>query len=100
MSIIVHKIPRNENINNDDICLNIEIVSKTSKNVIISCVYRPPRGDARKFLGEMKGHIIKNKFQEKHLFLVSDLNINSLDYSRNTHVHDFFYFFFKMVYFL
>ena len=43
----------------------------------------------------MKGHIIKNKFQEKPLFLVGDLNINSLDYSRNIHVRDFFNFVFQ-----
>ena len=43
----------------------------------------------------MKGHIIKNKFQEKPLFLVGDLNIKSLDYSRNTHVCDFFLFVFQ-----
>ena len=72
-----------------------EVVSKTSKNAIISCIYRPPSCDAHKFLDEMKGHIIKIKFQEKPLFLVGDLNINSLDYSRNTHVRDFFNFLFQ-----
>ena len=43
----------------------------------------------------MKGHIIENKFQDKPLFLVVDLNTNSLDYSRNTHVCDFFNFIFR-----
>ena len=43
----------------------------------------------------MKGHIIKNKFQEKPLYLVNDLNINFLDYSRNTHVRDFLNFVFE-----
>ena len=38
----------------------------------------------------MKGRIIKITFQEKPLFLVGDLNTNSLDYSRNTCVRDFF----------
>ena len=91
-----YKIPKSKNINNNDIeCWNIEIVSKASKNVIISCIYRLPRGDAHKFLYEMKGHIIKNKFQEKPLYLVNDLNINFLDYSRNTHVRDFFNFVFE-----
>ena len=59
-----YKIPKNKNINNNDIeYLNIEIVTKTSKNVIVSCILRHSRGDAHKFLDEMKGHIIKNKFQ-------------------------------------
>ena len=54
-----YKIPKNKNINNNDReCLNIENVSKTSENVMISCIYRPPRGDAHKFLDEMKGYII------------------------------------------
>ena len=43
----------------------------------------------------MKGHIIKNKFQEKPLFVVGDLNINSLDYSRNIHVCHSFNFVFQ-----
>ena len=74
--------------------LNVGIVRKISKNEIIFRIYRPRRGDAHKFLDEMKGHI-KNKFQEKPLFLVGDLNINSLDYSRNTHVCNFFNFVFQ-----
>ena len=91
-----YKIPKNKYINNNDIeCLNTKIVSKASKNVTISCIYRPSRGDAHKFLDEMKGHIILNKFQEKRLFLVGDLNKNSLDYSRKTYVRDFFNFVFQ-----
>ena len=91
-----YEIPKSKNINNNDIeCLNIEIVNKTSKSVIISCIYRLPRGDDHKFLDETEGHVIENKFQEKPLFLVSDLNINSLAYSRNTHVRDFFNFVFQ-----
>lgn len=65
---------------------------------MFSCIYRPPRGDPHKFLGEIKGHIIKNKFQSKPLFLVDDLNINLLDYSRNTHLHYIFSLVFKMLY--
>ena len=65
MSIIV-SIKKYLNINHNDIeYLNIEIVSKASKDVIISCIYRPPKGDDHKFLDEMKGHIIKNKLKIK-----------------------------------
>ena len=92
------KLPKNKHFNNNyEECLNIEIVRKTSKNVIISCIYkpRPPGGDTHKFLGEMKDHIIKNKFQEKPLFRLGDLNMNSLDCSRNTHVRGIFTFVFQ-----
>ena len=53
-------------------CLNVEIVRKATKTLIISYVYRLPRGEARKFLDEMRGDVIKNKFQEKPLFLVGE----------------------------
>ena len=43
----------------------------------------------------MKGHITKNKFQEKPWLLVGDLNINSLDYFRNTLARYFFNFVFQ-----
>ena len=43
----------------------------------------------------MKGHIIKNKFQEKPLLIVGELNINFSDYSRNIHVRNFFNFVFQ-----
>ena len=55
MSIISlnYKIPKNKNMNNNDIeCLNIETVTKTSKHVVISCIDRPPRSDAYKFLDD------------------------------------------------
>ena len=99
IALYAHNSPKFKilkNINNNDIeCLNIEIVRKTSKNVIISSIYRPPRGNAHKCLNGMKGHIIKYKFQENPLFLVVNLNINSLDYSRNKYVCDFFNFVFQ-----
>ena len=64
-----------------------KLVDKNAKNVIVSCIYRPPRGDSHKFLNEIKTVICKN--HEKTLFLVGDLNINSLDYWKNPNVRDF-----------
>ena len=43
----------------------------------------------------MKSCIIKNKFREKPLLLVGGLNINSLNYSKSTHVRDFLNFVFQ-----
>ena len=78
----------NKNIKSNDIRI-------ISKNVITSCIYRAPRSDARRFSAEMKNHIIKNKFYEKPLLLVDDLNIISLDYCRNTHARDISNFLFQ-----
>ena len=80
---------KKQSINSNDLeCACIEIIRKNAKNIIVSCIYRPPRGDSHKFLEEIKTLICKN--QEKPLFLVGDLNINSSDYSINTNVRDFF----------
>ena len=83
------KILKKQSINSNDLeCACVKIVRKNAKNIIVSCIYRCPRGDSHKFLDETKTLICKN--QEKPLFLVGDLNINSLDYSINTNVRDFF----------
>ena len=73
-----------------------KLLDKNAKNVIVSCIYRPPRGDSHKFLNEIKTVICKN--HEKPLFLVRDLNINSLDYWINPNVRDFFNFSRKQAY--
>ena len=64
-----------------------KLLDKNAKNIIVLCIYRPPRGDSHKFLNEIKTVICKN--HEKPLFLVGDLNINSLDYWKNPNVRDF-----------
>ena len=47
----------NKIINNNNIeCLNIDVLRKTSQNVIISFIYRLLRADDNKFLDEMKDH--------------------------------------------
>ena len=63
-------------------------LQKNAKNIIVSCIYLPHGGDALKCLEEIKTLICKN--HEKALFLDGDLNINSLDYSINANVCDFF----------
>ena len=64
-----------------------KLLDKNAKNIIVLCIYRPPRGDSHKFLNEIKTVICKN--HEKPLFLVGDLKINSLDYWKNPNVRDF-----------
>ena len=88
LAIYIHnsldfKIPKKQSINSNDIeraCINI--IRKNAKYIIVSCIYRPPRGDSHNFLNEIKTVICKN--HGKLLFLVGDLNINSLDYLINT----------------
>ena len=69
--------------------LSVEILNKNSKNIIVSTCYRPPNTK----ITPLKKHIthVFNKLlkENKKIFFVGDLNINSLDYSTNTKVKSF-----------
>ena len=87
--IEIFKVSGTERVNGNDIeCAWIEVIRKNTKNIIVSYIYWPPKGDSHKFLDEIKTLIRKN--HEQFLFLAGDLNINSLDYSINTDVRYFF----------
>ena len=69
----------------------IEIENKNSKNILIFAVYRPPRGNQSKSKPEEIEQIVHNsKHSTKSFFLVSNLNLNSLDYASSTPVKNFF----------
>ena len=68
----------------------IEIENKSSKNILISAVYRPPRGNQSKVLEEIEQVVHNSKHSTKSSFLVGDLNLNSLDYASSTPVKNFF----------
>ena len=70
--------------------LSIEIENRNSKNIIITGIYRPPRGNINTFQEHSKTIMSKNSLANKHVFLIGDFNINSLDYSSNEHVKQFF----------
>ena len=63
-----------------------EIENKNSKNVLISAVYQPPRGNQSKFLEEIKQVVHNSKQSTESFFLAGDLNLNSLDYTSSTPV--------------
>ena len=70
--------------------LSIEIENRNSKNIVLSGIYRPPRGNINSFKDHLKTIMSKNSLTNKHVFITGDFNINSLDYSSNEHVKDFF----------
>ena len=70
--------------------LSIEIENKNSKNIVLSGIYRLPRGNINSFKDHLRTIMSKNSLTSKHVFITGDFNINSLDYSSNEHVKDFF----------
>ena len=73
----------------------IEIENKNSKNILISAVYRSPRGNQSKFLEEIEQFVHNSKHSTKSFFLVGELNLNSLDYVSSILVKNFFNLAFK-----
>ena len=56
------KIVKRGNIRNDDIeYLTVEILRNKDKNIIFSCIYRPPRDNSQFFLDNIK--VLVNKFK-------------------------------------
>ena len=50
--------------NNDHIeGLSVEIIRKNQKNIILSCIYRPPRGDPHIFTSKVKELVESNKLK-------------------------------------
>ena len=71
------KIRNDIDLFNDEIeTASVEIVNNNLKNFIITGIYRPPKGNI--------------KFFKVNVFIVGDLNINSLDYESNESVKNFF----------
>ena len=68
----------------------IEIINKTTINVIITTSYRPPAGKMKPFKNFLKQVLSKNLKSNKTMYLVGDFNLNVLDYESNTKVKKFF----------
>ena len=96
LGIYVHKILDYKNLPNlaknteNTETFTTEIENKNPKNILISVVHRPPRGNQSKFLEETEQVVHNSKHSTKLFFLAGDLNLNSLDYASSTPVKIFF----------
>ena len=78
------KSSRNLDINTKNVeSLSIELISKNSKNTVLSTIYRPPEGDFKAFntfLSDIYSISLKSN---KHSYVTGDFNLNVLDYNKN-----------------
>ncbi|XP_065652985.1 uncharacterized protein LOC136080294 [Hydra vulgaris] len=71
--------------------LTIELINKRSKNILISCCYRPPAGRIENFGKFLLKNIIKQTdLEKKKNYCIGDFNINSFDYYENQSSKNFF----------
>ncbi|XP_057314221.1 uncharacterized protein LOC130655476 [Hydractinia symbiolongicarpus] len=84
--------------NNDCESLSVEILNKTTTNIIVSVIYRQPAGSIDNFKTLIEPIILINKNTSKAVYLVGDLNLNTLDYETNRNIQCFFNFIFQSGY--
>ena len=95
VSIYIHKtlnykLRCDKSICNPDIeALTIKIIKENKKNLIITGRYRPPRRDEKNFRKEHEKLIENKNESNKQIFLIGDINLNSLDYETNNCVKNF-----------
>ena len=69
--------------------MTVEIQNKNSKNLLITCCYRPT-SSAIKGLNRFLENVFKKAITENKLcFAVGDLNLNCVDYSENLEIRTF-----------
>ena len=69
----------------------IEIISKTSKNTIIGCVYKHPTLSISEFNNTyIKDLLVNANSENKEIMLMGDFNINFLNYESNESVYKIF----------
>ena len=84
----MHKITKDFSIlDKEKTILAIEIVSKESKNVLLSCCYIPPR-DITKNLTDYLISIFQRAQNEKSL-IISNFNLDCLDYNDDSNIKHF-----------
>ncbi|XP_065654753.1 uncharacterized protein LOC136081371 [Hydra vulgaris] len=71
--------------------LTIELLTNSSKNILISCCYRPPSGYIESFYAFLCNDILKNSFKEKKLnYIIGDVNLNCFEYHVNNNMKKFY----------
>ena len=87
---LIYKIRNELSISNSDSeVLTIEIINDKSKNYIITCCYRPPRGNS-KTLSEFLEKIYRLSNSKKGLFILGDFNLNCFDYDEKNEIKEFY----------
>ena len=68
--------------------LTIEIISKESKNMLISCCYRPPKR-ITKTLTAYPSIFQGVQNEKKKIFVIGDFNLNCLNYNEDNKIRHF-----------
>ena len=70
--------------------LSLNVSYKTSSKILLSCCYKPPKGDNHILRMFLKQVFQKSFAEKKPYYLIGDLNINYLEYFGNEKVSAFY----------
>ena len=70
----------------DNECVTVEIENKNSKNLLITCCYRPPGGVTEGLNSYLENIFEKVNIENKIGFAVGDFNLNCLGYNENLEI--------------
>ena len=86
-----YRVLDNLSISDDDgEFLSIEIINEHSKNFIVSCCYRPPKGNINNFSTHLNMIFDNANSNKKKFFVLGDYNMNCINYEENSDVRNFY----------
>ena len=71
--------------------LTIEIISKESKNMLLSCCYRPHKGIAENLTAYLTSIFERVQTKKKKSFIIGDFNLNCLSYNEDSNIKHFYH---------
>ena len=71
--------------------LTIVITSKESKNMLISCCYRPPKGKTENLTAYPASIFQGVQNENKKIFIIGDFNLNCFNYNEDSNVRHFYH---------
>ncbi|XP_065645234.1 uncharacterized protein LOC136075726 [Hydra vulgaris] len=70
--------------------VSIEIVNDKTKNILVTCCYKPPNASTENFSNHLQNIIQKVSLEKKKLFVLGDFNINALNYDNDIESQNFY----------
>ena len=88
----MHKIRKELSIfDKDKEILIIHINSKESKNMLLSCFYRPRKGITENLTAYHNSMFQRGQNEKKKSFLIGDFNRNCLNYNEDSNIRHFYH---------
>ena len=69
--------------------LTIELLTKSMKNIIVSCCYKPPDGNWKNHCDHLQKILTNATMENKIYFVTGDFNLNCLEFHQSSEIRQF-----------